>query len=75
MSDRPFDTLKEALNSNVLIRLKGEKEIRGTLKAFDVHMNLVLDDAEEKQDDQSKKLGKLVLRGDTVVYVSPEQIK
>lgn len=75
MSDRPFDTLKEALNSNVLIRLKGDKEIRGTLKAFDVHMNLVLDDAEEKEGEHNKKLGKVILRGDTVVYVSPNQIK
>jgi len=75
MSDRPFDALKDALNSNVLIKLKGEKELRGTLKAFDVHMNLVLEDAEETYDGQNKKLGTVVLRGDTVVYISPEKAK
>ena len=72
MSERPFDALKEALDKNVLIRMKGGKELRGKLKAFDVHMNLVLEDAEELENENHKNLGKVVLRGDTVVFVSPE---
>jgi small nuclear ribonucleoprotein len=35
-------------------------------------MNLVLDNAEElKENEESKKLGTIIVRGDTVVYVSP----
>ena len=69
---RPFDVLNNALNNNVLIKLKGEVEIRGTLASFDVHMNLVIENGEElKNGELKRKLGTVLLRGDTVVFVSP----
>jgi len=72
MSQRPLDVLNEALNSPVIVRLKGGREFRGELQGYDMHMNLVLDNAEElKENEQSKKLGTIIVRGDTVVYVSP----
>jgi small nuclear ribonucleoprotein len=37
-----------------------------------MHMNLVLENAEElRESESSKKLGTIIVRGDTVVYVSP----
>lgn len=69
---RPFDILNNALNNNVLVRLKGGVEVRGTLASFDVHMNLVIENGEELVDGELKrKLGTVLLRGDTVVFVSP----
>lgn len=69
---RPFDILNNALNSNVLVRLKGDVEIRGTLASFDVHMNIVVENGEELRNGEMKrKLGTVLLRGDTVVFVSP----
>ena len=69
---RPFDILNSALSNNVLVRLKGDVEVRGTLASFDVHMNLVLDSSEElKNGELKRKLGTVLLRGDTVVFVSP----
>ncbi len=69
---RPFDVLNAALNNNVLVKLKGDVEIRGTLASFDVHMNLVIDNGEElKNGELKRKLGTVLLRGDTVVFVSP----
>ena len=73
MSDRPFDLLKNAVDSNVLVRMKGDKDIKGVLKAFDIHMNLVLDEAEDLSGENTVKLGRVIIRGDTVVYVSPEE--
>lgn len=70
---RPFDVLNAALNRKVLIKLKGNVEVRGELESFDVHMNLVLANAEElnNEGDVKKKIGTVLLRGDTVVYISP----
>jgi len=71
MGNRPLDALSDVLNATVLVKLKGAREIRGTLVGYDMHMNLVLEDAEELLEDGSRKLGTLVVRGDNVVYVSP----
>lgn len=69
---RPFDVLNNSLGNSVLIRMKSAFEIRGTLSSFDVHMNLVLENAEELVDgDVKRKLGTLLVRGDTIIYVSP----
>lgn len=69
---RPFDILNSALNSNILVKVKGDVEIRGTLASFDLHMNLVVENGEELKDGEIKrKLGTVLLRGDTIVFVSP----
>lgn len=53
MTNRPLDILNEALNKPVIARLKGGREFRGELKGYDIHMNLVLDNAEELKDGVS----------------------
>lgn len=63
--------LDESAGKIVLIKLKGEKTIRGELKGFDQHMNILLEESEEVTEDSSKKLGTIVLRGDNVVLISP----
>jgi small nuclear ribonucleoprotein len=71
-NQRPLDTLGQANNSNVLIKLKDNNEIRGILKSFDMHINLVLNDAEELENGEvSRKLGTVLIRGDNIVYISP----
>jgi small nuclear ribonucleoprotein len=53
------------------VSLKGGREIRGVLQGYDVHMNLVLDKAEETENGEIRKLGTLIVRGDNVIYISP----
>jgi len=69
---RPLDTLNAARNKRVLLDLKNQKQLIGTLKAFDIHINTVLDDAEELVDGEMKrKLGTVFVRGDTIILISP----
>ena len=71
-SSRPFDMLGENINKNVLVELKGTLSFRGVLKAFDVHMNIVLENAESLENGQTKtKYGKVILRGDNILLISP----
>ena len=46
----------------------------GKLKAFDIHINSVLDDAEERENGETKrKLGTVFIRGDTIILISPAE--
>jgi len=70
---KPFDFLNNSINKNVLVLMKGNIRVRGKLKAFDVHMNIVLEEAEKLNEDDSvtQKFGKVIIRGDTIILVSP----
>ncbi|MDD5022763.1 MAG: small nuclear ribonucleoprotein [Candidatus ainarchaeum sp.] len=69
---RPFDVLNNSLNNTVVIGLKGGAEFRGTMAAYDVHMNIVLEKAEEIRDGETKRgIGTILLRGDSIIYISP----
>ncbi len=70
---RPLDLLHKSLESPVIVGLKSGKEYRGTLKGYDIHMNVVLQGAEELTEDGKpiRKLGKVIIRGDSVVFISP----
>ncbi len=46
--------------------------ISGTLTAFDLHLNMWLEDATLEDKDSQTKFGKLLIRGDNVMVVSPE---
>ncbi len=54
----------------VLLRMKNSKTVQGTLKNFDIHMNLTLVDAEDISDEKSEKLGTVLIRGDNILAVS-----
>ncbi len=47
-SSRPLDALNEARNKRVIIDLKNGHQYMGKLKAFDIHINTVLEEAEER---------------------------
>jgi small nuclear ribonucleoprotein len=72
MGNRPLDILNNALSKPVLVRLKGAREFRGELQGYDLHLNLVLGNAEEIKDGEIiRKLGSVVVRGDNIVFISP----
>lgn len=68
--ERPLDGLNSAKGKRVVINMKNKTQIIGKLMAFDIHPNLVLDDAEEHEGGEMKrKLGRVFVRGDMIVTV------
>ena len=69
---KPLEVLQQSLHKRVLVELKGGSCFRGVLDAFDQHLNLVLSSAEEVVHDQvTPHPGMTLVRGDSVVFISP----
>ena len=70
---RPLDALNKARDKRIIVELKNNKQYVGKLKSFDIHINVVLEDAEEHVNGEVKrKLGVVFIRGDTITVISPE---
>lgn len=72
-ASRPLDALNKARDKRVIVELKNNRQYIGNLKAFDIHINVVLEDAEEIIDGEMKrKMGAVFIRGDTITVISPQ---
>ncbi|MEK6800337.1 MAG: LSM domain-containing protein [Nanoarchaeota archaeon] len=70
--ERPLDLLNQSKGKEVLIQLKGDQQFVGKLLAFDMHINVALDNAKEIRNGELKKnIGLTFLRGDTIIFISP----
>lgn len=68
---RPLDALNRSRDKKIIVDLKNGKQYIGILKAFDIHINVVLDDVEERIDGQVKrKIGTVFIRGDTIIMIA-----
>jgi small nuclear ribonucleoprotein len=71
-NSRPLDALNKSRNKRVIVELKNGKQYIGNLQAFDIHINVVLEEAEERIDGEIKrKIGVVFIRGDTIILISP----
>lgn len=71
--DVTVQVLKENIGKNIVIKLKGDKIVKGVLEKFDQHMNLVLSNATEYKGEESTKLGNMLLKGDNIIIISPQE--
>ena len=70
---RPLDALNKARGKRVIVELKNNRQYVGTLVSFDIHINTVLQDAEERVEGEMKrKLGTVFIRGDTITIISTQ---
>jgi len=73
--ERPLDVLNNAKGKEVLVQLKNNRQMVGTLLAFDIHINIVIDNAKEIIENESKRnVGLTFLRGDTIIFISPASV-
>ena len=66
----PLDVLQKSINQRTILILKDGRILEGKLSGYDEHMNLVLEDTEERIEDTRKKLGTVIIRGSNVVSIS-----
>ena len=70
---KPLNVLQKAINKQVSIRLKNDHEYKGKMVNMDQYMNVILMDAEEYNDGKlSANYGKLVIRGNNVLFIKIE---
>ena len=70
---RPLDALNKSRDKRILVELKNNKQYIGKLKSFDIHINIVIEDVEERfNGEMSRKLGTVFIRGDTITVISTE---
>jgi small nuclear ribonucleoprotein len=67
----PLSVLEKSVNKKVSLLLKDNRMLEGTLVGYDEYMNMVLEDTEETNGDQVKRLGTVILRGNNVVSITP----
>jgi small nuclear ribonucleoprotein G len=63
-------TSKQYLDKRVEVQLNGSRKVMGTLRGYDVFLNIVLDEAtESKPNNEKVRLGMCVIRGNAVVML------
>ncbi|KAI9022240.1 hypothetical protein CLU79DRAFT_835373 [Phycomyces nitens] len=83
--EEPLDLVRLSLDERIYVKLRGDRELRGVLHAYDGHLNMVLGEVEETitivdvNEDTFEELVRTVIRnfdmlfvrGDGVILVSP----
>jgi|TARA_B100002003_G_scaffold204761_1_gene197880 small nuclear ribonucleoprotein len=70
---KPLSVLQKAVNKQVSIRLKNDHEYKGKMMNIDQYMNVILTNAEEYNNNSlSANYGKLVIRGNNVLFIKIE---
>ncbi len=70
MADEISTLMINCRAKDVLLRLRNNRTIHGTLKEFDIHMNLTLENAEDITDEKPVPLHTILLRGDNILLIS-----
>ncbi len=70
---KPLTTLQKNTKKTVIVRLKNDVEYKGKIINVDSYMNLIMADAEELKDGKTvEKYGKVILRGNNVLFIKLE---
>ena len=73
IAKRPLTTLQKNTKKNVIVRLKNDIEYKGKMVNVASYMNLIMTDAEELKDGKTtEKFGRVILRGNNVLFIKLE---
>ncbi|CAD2089022.1 U6 snRNA-associated Sm-like protein LSm3, putative [Plasmodium vinckei] len=78
----PLDYIRLNMEEEIFLKCKGDRELTGTLDAYDNHLNMVLSNAKEKYKQVTienneecvkqieRNLDMVFVRGDSIILVS-----
>ncbi len=72
-----MELLQKSIGGYILVELKGNRKLKGKLRGFDQHLNLIIEDADEvyfdpeAEQEHVESVQTIIVRGDNVVIVSP----
>ena len=73
IAKRPLTTLQKNTKKSVIVRLKNDIEYKGKMVNVDSYMNLIMTDAEELKDGKTvERYGRIILRGNNVLFIKLE---
>jgi len=73
IAKRPLTTLQKNTKKNVIVRLKNDIEYKGRMINVDTYIILIMTDAEELKDGKTtEKFGRVILRGNNVLFIKLE---
>ncbi|KAI3526524.1 hypothetical protein L1887_05781 [Cichorium endivia] len=71
----PSELIDRCIGSKIWVIMKGDKELVGTLKGFDVYVNMVLEDVTEyeitPEGRRITKLDQILLNGNNIAILVP----
>lgn len=71
----PSELISRCVGSRLLVVMKGDKELEGTLRGFDSYVNMVLEDVQEYEFTREGRtvvhLDKILLNGNNVALLVP----
>ncbi|MBW6451946.1 MAG: small nuclear ribonucleoprotein [DPANN group archaeon] len=75
MNNRPIDILEKSKGKRVMIKLRNMTNVSGEIKAYDLHLNMWLDNAKitDTNTNIEKEVGKILIRGDNITYIAPSK--
>ncbi|KAL7663944.1 Small nuclear ribonucleoprotein E [[Candida] zeylanoides] len=59
--------LKSYMDKKLSVQLNGARKVIGTLRGFDVFLNITLDEALEEHNGEKLNIGTIVIRGNSIV--------
>ncbi|KAE8410797.1 hypothetical protein BDV36DRAFT_276695 [Aspergillus pseudocaelatus] len=70
----PLDLVRLSLDEIVFVKLRGDRELKGRLHAYDSHCNLVMGDVEEtiyvvEEDENEEEIIRTIKRQEEMLFV------
>ncbi len=66
---RPLDVLNRTKGKEITVLLKNNQTFKGKLKAFDIHLNIVLFETVEIVEGKTIDVGDMIIRGDAIITI------